>query len=134
MEREQIINKDYMELWYHPASKIVHHKMKKILPDGGHEELLSTGAECMEKHGATKWLSDDSEMVVVREEANKWAEEVWLPRVLKAGFKYWAIVKPNSSVFGNMQITRFAKEYREKGIAAKIFDTVEQAIVWLESK
>ena len=52
MEREQIINKEYMELWYHPDSKIIHHKMKKILPHGAHEELLSTGADYMEKYGA----------------------------------------------------------------------------------
>ena len=108
--------------------------MKKILPDGGHKELLSTGADYMEKHGATKWLSDDRDMVVVKEEGYKWADEVWVPRVLKAGFKYWAIVRPASSVFGNMQIKRFVKEYQERGVTVKVFDTVYDAVEWLESK
>ena len=127
-------NKDYMELWYHPGSKIVHHKMKKILPNGGHKELLSTGADYMEKYGAIKWLSDDRDMIVVKEEDYKWADEEWWPRVLKAGFKYWAIVKPTNSVFGNMQMKRFVREYRDRGVIVEMFNSVEAALEWLESK
>lgn len=134
MEKMHIIDKDYMDLWYHPESKIVHHKMKKILPDGAHKELLSTGADYMEKYGAIKWLSDDSDMVIVKEEGYRWADKEWVPRVLKAGFKYWAIVKPGDSIVGNVQIGRFVKEYQERGVIVEVFETVEAAMAWLESK
>ena len=134
MEKIEVINKDYMELWYHPESKIVHHKMKKDLPEGGHKDLLSTGADYMEKHGAIKWLSDDRDMVVVRKEDYEWADAEWAPRVIKAGFKYWAIVLPTSSIVGNMQMKRFVKEYRGYGVTVEVFDTLEPAIAWLESK
>ncbi len=134
METIEVINKDYMALWYHPGSKIVHHKMKQTLPKGGHKELLSTGAEYMEKYGATKWLSDDRDMGIVKEEDYKWADDVWVPRVLNAGFKYWAIVLPTSSALGNMQMKRFVEEYRARGVTVEAFTTLEAAIEWLESK
>ena len=133
MEKKAVINKDYMELWYHPDSKIVHHKMKQTLPKGGHKELLSTGAEYMEKYRAVKWLSDDRDMVVVREEDYKWANENWTPRVLKAGFKYWAIVLPKSAI-GTMQMKGFVKQYKDLGVEVEVFETLESAMKWLESK
>ena len=133
MDKIEVIKKDYMELWYHPDSKIVHHKMKKTLPKGGHKELLSTGADYMEKYKATKWLSDDRDMVVVREEDYKWANENWTPRVLKAGFKYWAIVLPKSAI-GTMQMKGFVKQYQDMGVEVEVFETLESALKWLESK
>ena len=133
MEKIEVINKDYMELWYHPDSKIVHHKMKQTMPKGGHQELLSAGADYMEKYRGGKWLSDDRDMVVVREEDSKWADENWLPRVKKAGWKYWAIVMPKSSI-GSMQVKRFVKQYRDMGLEVEVFVTVESALSWLESK
>lgn len=78
-------------------------------------------------------MSDDREMVVVREEDYKWADEEWVPRVIKAGFKYWAIVLPSSSI-GTMQVKRFAEEHRARGVTVEVFDTLESAMEWLESK
>jgi hypothetical protein len=30
--------------------------------------------------------------------SNEWADTVWLPRVLRAGFKFWAIVLPKAAI------------------------------------
>ena len=133
MDKTEVINKDYMKLWYHPDSKIVHHKMIKTLPKDAHKELLSTGADYMEKYRGGKWLSDDRDMVAVREEDSQWADENWLPRVLKAGWKYWAIVLPKSSI-GTLQVKRFVKQHRDLGIEVEVFETLESALSWLESK
>ena len=133
MDKIEVINKDYMKLWYHPDSKIVHHKMIKTLPKGAHQELLSTGADYMEKYRGGKWLSDDTEMVAVREEDSQWADVNWFPRVRKAGWKYWAIVLPKSSI-GNLQVNRFVKQHRDMGIEVEVFETPESAMTWLESK
>ncbi len=133
MEKTEIIDNEYMGLWFHPVSKIVHHKIKATLPKGEFERLLSTGAEYMEKHRAEKWLSDDSNLVVLTQEENKWGDTVWAPRVIKAGFKYWAVVLPTSAV-GSLQVKRFIKEYRDRGVTVEAFDSVEDAINWLNSK
>ena len=132
MAATQIINNEKMELWFHPAHKIVHHKIKENLPNGAFKELLSAGADYMEKHGATKWLSDDSDVFIITKEDHEWAVSVWEPRVVKAGFKYLAVVKPTSTL-GSRQLKRFAEERRKKDISVEIFDTVEAALAWLES-
>ncbi len=122
-----------MALWFHPASKIVHHKIKKPLPPGAFQRLLGTGAEYMEKHRASKWLSDDSDVVAIAKDDNAWGDEKWAPRVIKAGFKYWAVVMPKSAL-GSLMLKRFVNEYRERGVNVEAFDSVDAAIKWLESK
>lgn len=122
-----------MSLWFHPVSKIVHHKIKKPLPAGAFQRLLGTGAEYMEKHRATKWLSDDSDVVAIAKDDNAWGDEKWAPRVIKAGFKYWAVVMPKSAL-GSLMLKRFVSEYRERGVIVEPFDNVDAAIKWLESK
>ena len=62
------------------------------------EKILTTGAEYLEEHGAQKWLSDDRNSVVIAEEDVHWGETVWAPRVIEAGFRYWAVVTPATAV------------------------------------
>ena len=133
MSETELINNDHMALWYDPASKFVHHKIKKSLPKGAFEELLSTGADYMEKYGMKKWLSDDSNVVAITKEDSEFGDKVWAPRVIKAGFTYWAVVTPTSAM-GSLQVNRFVKEYRERGVTVEVFDSVEAAKTWLNSK
>lgn len=132
MAETELINNENMALWYDPVSKYIHHKIKKSLPKGAFEELLSTGASYLEKHGMKKWLSDDSNVVAITKEDSEFGDNVWAPRVIKAGFKYWAVVMPTSAM-GSLQINRFVKEYRERGVTVEVFNSVDDARKWLES-
>ncbi len=133
MPRVTILDDEYASLWYHPESKIVHHKMKEFLVPGVLRTLLTAGAELLEKHGATKWLSDDRNNVVAVPEDLKWADDIWYPRVVKAGFKHWAIVVPSKAVAA-MQMKTLQSRRRRDGIEVEMFETVEQAQAWLESR
>jgi hypothetical protein len=132
MSKKKVIENDSMSLWYHPESKIVHHKIHKFSDEGIFREVLSRGADYMEKHNAIKWLSDDLDSPVVRKEDAEWGDKVWAPRVIKAGFKYWAIVQPKKAI-GSMQMKMFAEQYGERGVTVKLFDNVDDALAWLES-
>lgn len=133
MEKTEVIDNEYMSLWYYPALKIVHHKIHKTLPNGMFEEVLSAGAEYMEKYRAKKWLSDDSSLVAISKDDIEFGEKVWSPRVMKAGFRYWAIVMPKNAM-GSLQIKRFIKDYSEKSVIIEPCETVEAALEWLSSK
>jgi hypothetical protein len=93
-----ILENDQVSLWYHPESKIVHHKIRRFLEKGTLQKLLETGAECLERHGARKWLSDDEDSVVLAPEDIAWRSSVWRQRVIRSGLRYWAVVDPTSSV------------------------------------
>jgi hypothetical protein len=132
MPKITVIDNEAMSLWFHTDSKIVHHKMKRLLAIEEFKTLLSTGADYLEMYEATKWLSDDKNDTAISPEANEWGDKVWAPRVIKAGFKYWAVVMPNSAA-GKLQMKRFIDEYRRRGVTVDMFDTPEDALAWLAS-
>lgn len=127
-----IIDDEKRSLYYHPGARIVHHKIKRGLVGSDFRDLLSKGADCLEEQHARKWLSDDRENTIVAPEDNEWGDREWAPRVIKAGFKYWAIVVPASAV-GSLQMQRLADEYRDRGVTVQDFDNLEAALAWLES-
>jgi hypothetical protein len=109
---------------------MVHHEMHKIPSSEAFRGLLLRGAELVEQHGATKWLSDDRQNTVVREPDAEWADTVWAPRVLKAGFMFWCIVLPTAAI-GKLNMRRFAGEYRKRGLTANVVDDPAAAFAWL---
>jgi hypothetical protein len=133
MAETELIDNENMALWYDQAAKFVHHKIKKSLPKGAFEELLSTGADYLERYGMKKWLSDETNFIALNKEDIEYGNEVWAPRVIKAGFKYWAVVMPESAV-GSLQMKRFVNEYRERGVTVEVCGSVDAAKAWLESK
>jgi hypothetical protein len=128
-----VLDDAYVSLWYHPDTKIIHHRMKQFLAPGVFQKLLTAGAELMEEHKATKWLSDDRDNAVAVPEDLVWAEQVWHPRAARAGFKYWAIVVPAAMVAA-LQMRTLQARRRKEGIEVETFETVEKAMAWLESR
>ncbi|HXK09334.1 MAG TPA: hypothetical protein VMT70_06815 [Vicinamibacteria bacterium] len=127
------LDDEYATLWYHPDGKIVHHEIHKFLVPGALEKLLSAGASLMETHGAQKWLSDDRKNVVISKQDLEWAEVHWIPRVQKAGFRYWAIVVPGHAVAA-LQMRALQAKRRTQGIEVATFETVEEGMAWLRSR
>ena len=125
-----IINEPNRTLVYQPDAGVVHHTILGKLSSAEFRDLLTRGAECLEKNKATKWLSDDRKNGPISPDDATWGETVWGTRVLKAGFKFWAIVVPAHAV-GSLQMRRFANEYRDRGVAVEVFAELEPALKWL---
>lgn len=133
MAMKVVIENDCATLWYDPDKKIVAHKIRKFFFGEPFYQLLLTGTELMRKNKAHKWLSDDSQMPVLSQEDTDWGRVNWFPQTVKAGWKYWAIVKP-VQVIGEMSINRLVAEYSKAGITARIFTDYDEALKWLESQ
>ena len=133
MSRETIIDTDYATLWYHPESKIVHHKWKRFIYGEEFHNVLNKGVEIFKEHGATKWLSDDRENSAIPTEDVDWAKNDWFPRVFAAGWKYWALVMPEK-VVGQLNMKRFVEPYSEMGLTVQVFKDPEEAQKWLEAQ
>ena len=87
----------------------------------------------MTENNASKWLSDDRALPVLRREDMDWAHNEWFPRMVEAGWKFWAIVQPEK-VIGQMNIERVVREYLAAGITAKYFSDPDDAMKWLENQ
>jgi len=132
MKKEVLIDNEYVSLWVYPEARIVHHKIKQTMPPGVFPGLLRAGAEWLVKNRAIKWLSDDTNNVLVSQEDNEWGDKNWAPKVVFAGFRYWAVVMPEDKR-GKTQMQRFVEENQERGITVRVFKAVEDALNWLLS-
>jgi hypothetical protein len=128
-----ILDNEHATLWYHPETKIVHHQYHQPISGESFREVLTKGAEAFEEYGAFKWLSDDRANTAIPPEDGDWAENVWVPRVLAAGWKYWAIVMP-AKIIGQMNMQFFQKQNQERGVTVQVFSDPTEAMHWLSTQ
>jgi hypothetical protein len=133
MSKATLIDNDYVTLWYDPEKKIVHHKFHKYIYGQQFRDVLEKGLEVFKEKGSQKWLSDDRNNSALPTEDTNWAQSNWAPRVIAAGWKYWAIVLPEK-VIGQMNMQHFIDNYSEKGVAVQVFSDPDEALSWLKSQ
>src|SRR5664279_1202058 len=89
-----ILENEFVSMWYYPDKRILHHQFHKHIWGDMFRETLDKGLEVFARDGGNKWLSDDRENCALSAADTEWAINNWFPRVLKAGWKFWAIVLP----------------------------------------
>jgi hypothetical protein len=133
IKKKTLIDNDVVSVWYYPEQNIIHHKVKKFVYGEKFKNFLMTGADHCEKEGCFKWLSDDRNNSAIRTEDREWGINNWKPRMVKAGWKYWAIMMPDRLV-GKMSMKHLISEYSEVGVTVEIFDDVDLALKWLDEQ
>ncbi len=132
MSKITIFDNEDAALWFHPETKVVHHQIKRYVYGEGLRKVLNEGYEQLKKNSAKKWLSDDRANNALGSEDSAWAQNDWFPRVLSAGWKYWAIVLPEK-IIGQMNMKTFINQYALAGITVQVFSDPNQALNWLEA-
>jgi len=112
--------------------KILLKTMKGFVFGDETRKLFNAGYEKVLKEGGSKWLSDNRNLKPWKQEDVAFINEDWLPRMLKAGWKYWAIIEPEDTM-GNLSMKNFIDLYQEQGLELKFFHNLEDAKAWLES-
>jgi len=131
--KEVLIENDIVSLWYYPEKKIIYHSIHKFLYGDLFQEVMLKGLDYFEKKGCQKWLSDDRSNSVLRKQDTAWGEINWKPRMIKAGWKYWALLLPDRAI-GKLSMKGLIEEYKELGVVVEIFDNIDQGFKWLDSK
>jgi hypothetical protein len=132
-ERQVVLQNEHITLWYYPDLKIVHHRMLHAPTSEEFRELLDKGAETLERRGAIKWMSDDRGNTLLRPNDEEWSHNEWLPRVLRAGFKFWAIILPEAAI-GKLNMQRLANFHAGHGIVSRIETMPGPAFAWLKAQ
>lgn len=130
MKKETVLESSGATLWYYPEERIVHHQMHRHLYGEELRTLFLKGLETLQAHGAHKWVSDDRKNGAISREDAEWISGTWEPAALDAGWRYWALVQPES-IPGQMNIRRFLSRGRSAGLLVRVFDTPGAALAWI---
>ena len=128
-----ILDTDYALVQYYPDTKIVHHVLRKPIAGETFRSVLMAGLDTLKKHGATKWLSDDHVNGPFTAEDGVWAATVWQPQVIAAGWKFWAIVVPDS-IEARFDVKDVIADTPAIGVRVMVFTKTEEALEWLEKR
>ncbi len=130
MERQTLLETPSVSLWYYPKEGIIHHEIRQYVFGAELRKLLTTGGEALKKNHARKWLSDDRKNGPLSKEDGQWADKVWLPPIVAAGWNTWAMVQPEL-VIGQMNVKQFTDGFAKRGLTVKVFDDPARAMAWL---
>ena len=114
-------------LWYHPQSRIIHHEIRRFVTGKDFRDLLNAGCDTLRKNSASKWLSDDRGQWVLAKDDLSWSESEWAPAAVKAGWKYWAIVRADK-VLAQVTMNQLAAKYGALGVMARFFTNPQEAM------
>ena len=125
------IENDYACLWFYPEEGIIHHQFLQPICGEEFQSVLMSGLRLMQEHGAVKWLSDDRGNTNLPAEDSAWSQDYWLPRAVKSGWKYWAMLPPTKAR-GRINVERlFGFVKQQYGVTAEIFTDPDEAWQWL---
>jgi hypothetical protein len=127
-----MIDNRFASLVFDTNDKIVHHTFHRDLDSAHLRLVLNTGIELFETHGANKWLSDNRAIDPHSEEDTLWINQEWLPRVIKAGWKYWALVVPHDAK-ARMNMVEFVGSFYDQGVRVMVFTDLAPAMEWLRA-
>jgi hypothetical protein len=130
---EVVLETEFARLSYDARYKIVHHELRSFVHGHALREVLEAGLDLFRARGARKWLSDDRRNGPITTADGEWALHDWAPRVIAAGWKYWAVVLPEK-VLGQMNMRRWIETYSKLGVVAQAFTDLEEARAWLRAQ
>jgi len=114
-----------------PEKKLIYHIIHQPFSGQPFRDAINAGTEALKMYGATKWLSDDRKNGPLSQEDAEWGFTDWNPRAIRAGWKYWAMVVPESVVAAGSLAPTIEDLYR-LGLRVMVFSDVDRAMAWLD--
>jgi hypothetical protein len=93
----------------------------------------SEAAAFMERNAVARVLSDNRGLFPTRAGDLAWIEQHFLPRVLLAGWRSWAVLGPTTPL-GTMNMRRWLDVYGGAGVEIRTFESGDAAVAWLREQ
>jgi len=132
MEYQTILDNMWATVRYHPGQNYIYHTFHQGIGGDMFRTVMNKGLQALEAHGAQKWLSDDRKNEQFSPDDVKFALSDWGPRAAEAGWKYWALVVPES-LAGREGMAHIVEAFHRLGVRVMIFTDLEKARQWLVS-
>lgn len=128
-----VYDSEFLTVEYWPDKRLIYHVIHQPLGNQVEifKEALNAGSDTLAAQGVSKWLSDDRKNGPLTPEGNEWAFNVWHPKTIKAGWKYWAAVVPEDLAAAGTLLPIIDNLY-QLGLRMMVFTDTESAIKWLD--
>lgn len=133
MEKTIVLDTEKYTLICYPKEGIIHHIIKQFIYGEDFRTLMTKGADVFIQYNCNKWLSDDRKSPALSKEDIEWGQLYWEKRILEKGWKYWAIVMPNSAA-GKLTMKPIIERYASMGVNVNIVETPEEGLEWLKQQ
>ena len=130
MAYQPVLKNEWGTVQYETTDHYIYHTIHKDLPPAELRTILDTGLDSLKANRAQKWLSDDRKYVTVTPEAIEFTLQSWGPRAAAAGWKYWAMVAPESAI-GRAGMQEVVEIFYNLGVRMPIFSDLDEARAWL---
>ena len=127
MSRITVVDNEFATAWCYPEKRMIRHCFHKFTYGEAFRDFLNTCTVAFEAHKCDRWLSDDRKLGVLHPDDKAWGDKNWFPKVLKLGWKYWALVLPTAAV-GQMSMNKVAENFSSAGVVIEIFDDPEKGM------
>lgn len=133
MPEKLIMENPYVSLVYDDTNHIVYHTVLQPVEGEPLRQVLNAGVDLLKKHKSSKWLSDDRNNGPLSQDDIVYGLHDWGPRAAAAGWKYWALVVPES-LAGRDVMSDLVNAYFELGVRVGIFTNPTEAKAWLNKQ
>jgi len=133
VDRLEIRHDALASIWAYPAHKLVHHQIHQALTTSQLRALLTAVSRTMNDYQLSKWLADDRQLTAVEATLYPWIEQVLVPRAVRAGWKYWALIRPHKADAAYVMHTISAK-LAVSGVTVFVFENPKAAQAWLDAQ
>lgn len=115
-------------IWDHNVKSVII-TWKKVPKEIDFHNCLTEGLMLFKKIESKKWICDRSLVEDFGIEEQNWMQNVWFPKIIKAGLKYYGIVLPHHS---DMKLTAHdLLDVLELNLLTEYFDDLKGAKGWI---
>lgn len=98
-----------------------------------YQNAFNTLLDFQKKETITRYVSDIRNQSIISPDDRKWFETVAMPRAIEQGLKAAAVVF-DGNAFKKYYINVILNATNKFGLPMKLFNTLEEAVFWLEQK
>lgn len=125
-----VLDNEWATVRYDTDGKYMYHTFHQPITGQIFRTTMNTGLEALQANRATKWLSDDRLNGEFSPEDVGFALSDWGPRAARAGWKFWALVVPESMA-GRISMSGIVEAFHELGVRVSVFTDLDEARAWL---
>ncbi len=125
-----ILDNNQVTLKYEKENDLLHDVYKADITFETIQTSLNKGLDLIKAHDIHKWLTDTRAIGGFGKDGAAWVINEWAPGAVEAGWKYWALVVPES-MEGRAAMMQFMGTFAEKGVNVRVFTSEPPAREWL---